>query len=137
MNVELQCCALFIVLVISALFFRERKLDLNNRTLFVRALCVCIITICLDILSIVAIYCAYYHSFSPILIKIICKLYILTLVLQGYLGYVYIMTDVFSHKQHNQIKQLLHWTFLIGELAILLTPISYTLDDRSVYLYGI
>lgn len=75
MNVELQCCALFIVLVISALFFRERKLDLNNRTLFVRALCVCIITICLDILSIVAIYCTYYHSFSPILTKIICKLY--------------------------------------------------------------
>lgn len=137
MNVELQCCALFIVLVISALFFRERKLDLNNRTLFVRALCVCIITICLDILSIVAIYCAYYHSFSPILTKIICKLYILTLVLQGYLGYVYIMTDVFSHKQHNQIKQLLHWTFLIGELTILVTPISYTLDDQSVYSYGI
>lgn len=137
MNIELQCCALFIILVISALFFRERKLDLNNRTLFVRALCVCIITNCLDILSIVAIYYATYHSFSPILTKIICKLYIFTLVLQGYFGYVYIMMDAFSHRQYNQIKQLMHWIFIIGELAILITPISYTLDGRRIYSYGI
>ena len=55
MNIELQCCALFIIFTISVMFLREKKLDLMNRKLFFRAICACFACLIFDILSIVLI----------------------------------------------------------------------------------
>ena len=136
MNIELQCCSLFVVLVIYVLFMREKKLNLTNRILFMRSLYSCIAMLLLDIVSVICIYCSTNYGLPPIITKIVCKLYIFSLVLQGYLGYVYVMTELLVNKKYNPIKRILHLTFTFGELLILVLPISFAMDGRQTYSYG-
>ncbi len=136
MNIELQCGSLFVVLIIYMLFMREKKLNLTNRILFMRSLYSCMIMLVLDILSIACIYHSTYSGLSPIVTKIICKLYIFSLVLQGYLGYVYVMTELLVDKRYKPIKGILHFIFTFGELMILILPISFAMDGRQAYSYG-
>lgn len=136
MNIEIQCCSLFIVLVIFVLFIREKKLNLTNRILFMRSLYSCIVMLVLDIASIICIYFSTYGGLSPTVTKIICKLYIFSLVLQGYFGYVYVMTDLLVDKKYNSIKRILHLTFTFGELLILGLPISFAMEGRRAYSFG-
>ena len=83
MNIELQCCALFIIFTITVMFLREKKLDLMNRRLFFRAICACFACLIFDILSVVLINMSVFRGFSPFITSIVCKLYIMLLVLQG------------------------------------------------------
>ena len=136
MNIELQCCSLFIVLVIYVLFMREKKLKLTNRILFMRSLYSCIAMLVLDIVSVICIYYSTKCGFSPFITKLVCKLYIFSLVLQGYLGYVYVMTELLINDKYKHIKRILHAIFTFGELMILALPISYAMDGRQAYSYG-
>lgn len=136
MNIEIQCCSLFIVLVIFVLFIREKKLNLTNRILFMRSLYSCIVMLVLDIASIICIYFSTYGGLPPTVTKIVCKLYIFSLVLQGYFGYVYVMTDLLVDKKYNSIKRILHLTFTFGELLILGLPISFAMEGRRAYSFG-
>ena len=94
MNIELQCCALFILFTILVMFHREKKLDLMNRKLFQRALYACFACIVFDILSIVFINLSTYNGFDPDITRIICKLYIMLLGFQGYFAYLYASTNL-------------------------------------------
>lgn len=137
MNIELQCCSLFVIFIIYLLFSREKKLNLTNNKLFTRSLYSCIIVVMLDVISIVCIYLSVNHNFNPSITQIICKLYIFALVLQGYFGYVYVMTELLTDSKYMIIKRILHLLFTFGELAILGTPISFTMGRNYGYSYGI
>ena len=83
MNIELQCCALFIIFTIFVMFLREKKLELMNRRLFLRAIYACFATLIFDIISIVLINMSVLDGFDPFITETVCKLYILLLVMQG------------------------------------------------------
>ena len=81
MNIELQCCALFIIFTITVMFLREKKLDLMNRKLFFRAICACFACLIFDILSIILINKSVLSGFNPLITRIVCKFYIMLLVM--------------------------------------------------------
>ena len=139
MNIELQCCALFIVFTISVMFLREKKLDLMNRRLFFRAICACVACLSFDILSVILITLTFYDGFNPVITSFVCKIYIMLLVLQGYFGYVYASTSLLpvDKKWAKYLKLFFHMTFGIGEILMLVLPIKYMANGRIVYSYGL
>ena len=138
MNIELQCCALFILFTISVMFLREKKLDLMNRRLFFRAICACFACLIFDILSIILINLSVYRDFPQSVTSIVCKIYIMLLVIQGYFGYVYASTSLLPLDKSwaKNLKFACHLIFGIGELLMLVLPIRFTADGRIVYSFG-
>ncbi len=138
MNIELQCCALFIVFTIFVMFMREKKLDLMNRKLFFHALCACFGCLIFDILSVILINLAVHQGFSPIITSIVCKLYIMLLTLQGFCGYVYASTSLLPVDKTwaKVVKTLSYVIFIAGEILMFVLPIGYEAYDRVVYSYG-
>ena len=138
MNIELQCCALFIIFTIFVMFLREKKLELMNRRLFLRAIYACFATLIFDIISIVLINMSVLDGFNPFITETVCKLYILLLVMQGYFGYVYASTSLLPRDKRWSfaIRFAFNLIFTVGEILILLLPIGYEADGRIVYSYG-
>ncbi|MBP5608271.1 MAG: EAL domain-containing protein [Lachnospiraceae bacterium] len=138
MNIELQCCALFIIFTIFVMFFREKKLDLMNRRLFLRAIHACFACLIFDILSIVMINMSVNDGFSPAITIITCKVYIMLLVMQGYFGYLYAATSMLPGKAvwAKTLKLIFHIIFVAGEGLVLILPLNYELDGRIVYTHG-
>ncbi|MCR5324496.1 MAG: EAL domain-containing protein [Lachnospiraceae bacterium] len=136
LNIELQCCGLAMLVVLVLLFVREKSLDISSRRLFFRALLACVICLTLDILSIVAIYLATYHDFSPLITKIVCKLYVVSLVGQAFNGFIYSAGEFFSARSHKMLR--LGFTIWAGIscILILILPIEYLMEDKVVYSYG-
>ena len=138
MNIELQCCALFILFTILVMFHREKKLDLMNRKLFQRALYACFACIVFDILSIVFINLSTYNGFDPDITRIICKLYIMLLGFQGYFAYLYASTNLLPRDKtwSKNARIFYHAIFTVGELLMLILPIDFTANGRIVYSFG-
>ncbi|MCR4648120.1 MAG: EAL domain-containing protein [Lachnospiraceae bacterium] len=138
MNIELQCCALFILLTILVMFHREKKLDLMNRKLFLRAVYACFACLTFDIVSVIFITISVNEGVFGGVTKIICKLYIMLLVLQGYYGYQYVSTNLLPRNKTwaKVIRIISHTIFGIGEVLMFVLPISYTVEGRIVYSFG-
>ncbi len=138
MNIELQCCALFILFTIAVMFRREKKLDLMNRKLFEHAISACFACLTFDILSIVLINMSVHNGFSPFITGIVCRLYIMLLVMQGYLGYVYAYTSMLPRDKTwaKVVRIISHSIFVVGEILMLVLPIGFTAEGRVVYSYG-
>ena len=99
MNIELQSCALFVLITIMVMFQREKKLDLMNRRLFQSAMYACFACIILDILSVVLINKSVLEGFSPLITKIVCKMYIIFLGVQGFFAYLYVSTNLLPREK--------------------------------------
>lgn len=138
MNIELQCCALFIIFTIFVMFLREKKLDLMNRRLFFRAICACFVCLIFDILSIVLINMAVHQGFNPFITRLVCRIYIMLLVLQGYFGYVYASTSLLPRDRMwaKCVRFISHLIFGCGEVLMLVLPIGYETYGRVVYSHG-
>ncbi len=138
MNIELQCCALFIIFSISVMFMYEKKLDLMNRRLFQRAIIACFACLIFDVLSVILINLSVYSGFNPFITEIVCKLYIMLLVLQGFFGYVYASTSLLPRDRAwaKAARTISYLIFALGEILMLLLPISFTAAGRVVYSYG-
>ena len=120
------------------MFFREKRLDLMNRKLFQFAICACFACLIFDILSIIFINMSVHRGFDPGITGIVCKLYILLLVLQGYLAYVYVSTGLYPREKAwaKAVRIFFHSVFGLGEILMLLLPIGFTASGRVVYSYG-
>lgn len=138
MNIELQCCGVFILIAMLIMFHREKKLDLTNRRLFQRAVYACFACLVFDILSIVLITLSTNQGFNPFITSIVCKLYIMLLVMQGFFGYLYVSTNLLPlNKIWAKIaRYTYHAVFVIGEILMLILPISFTANGRVVYSSG-
>ncbi|MBP5331167.1 MAG: hypothetical protein J6Y89_04890 [Lachnospiraceae bacterium] len=136
LNIELQCCGLAMLVILLLLYVREKNLDITSRRLFFRALISCIICISLDILSIVGIYGATYHSFPDILAKIICKMYVISLVIQSFQGFLYAAGEFFAVDSHKKLKIFYTVWCFAGCLLVAILPISFKMEGQVVYSYG-
>ena len=136
MNIELQCCALLMLAVLLVLYLQESGVKLRSRKLFLLALLANVLCLSLDILSIVGIWGATYRSFPETGAEIICKLYVMALALQTYLGFLYASNEFFAGNSHRGIRYGYLAVFLVGEVLIASLPIEYYMDGRVVYSSG-
>lgn len=137
MNILLQCCALIMLFSIIIMFLREKRLALTKAKLFVFALISCFVALVFDIASLICIYHAVYGNFSPVITKLVCKLYVMLLVCQGYCGFLYAASSVLYGKKHRKVFLFYLTVFLAGEAAMALSPIYYFQEGRSAYSYGL
>ena len=136
MNIELQICGLVMLIIFLVLIERDRRLNIKNRLLFIAAFIICMVCLVFDIASIVVIHMAVYEGFSPIITTAVCKIYIMLLVTQGYCGFLYACLDIAVQFKNNIIRTLALILYVIGELLIIILPLEYYMDGRTVYSYG-
>lgn len=136
MNIELQCCGLAMLTVVILIFVKEKSLDHSSRRKYFFAVISCIICLTLDIFSIIGIRLAYMGVIPDWTAKLICKLYVLSLTLQAYEGFLYAAGEFFSADSHKGLRLFYRISFFVGGVAIMALPISYFEDGRLVYSEG-
>lgn len=136
MNIEFQCGGLILLSVLLVIFLKEKKLQVVNSKLFFVAILSCIICVLFDIASIIFIHEAVYNGFSDTITKIICKVYLGTLILQGYQGFIYASSEILYAKRYKRLKVFYLIFFAVSEFAIMLSDISYYMHGRTVYSFG-
>lgn len=136
LNIEFQCAGLVILVIVMALFIRTKNLNVTNSRLFFVALLSCFLCEILDIGSIVAIHYATYKGLSPGITTLICKLYLMSLVLQGYQGFEYASSEILASKRRKWLRWIYRLVFIAGEILIIASDIGFFMDGRIVYSYG-
>lgn len=136
LNITIQCCALFMLIVVFLIFINERALDLSSRRLYFYALISSIVCLSLDILSITGIYFAGHSMLPPMIARLICKLYVISLVVQSYEGFFYAAGEFFSAWSHQKLRKFYNYTLIVAIILIAVLPIDYYTNGRVVYSLG-
>ncbi len=137
MNIQVQCCGIVLLLVFFYFFGRQKRLHLNTEKAFSYTLAVGLVSITMDALSIVAI--CNMDRLPLLLVKVVCKTYLVTLIALAICAVCYICTDVYT--KQVQYKRVIYWNGAVGivsALLIFILPISFYVDTtaREVYTYG-
>ncbi len=135
MNVILQCCGLAMLVIIYILMISERTLNLSSRRLYFFALLACMICLTLDIVSVVAIVEANDGDWNPKVTAVLCKAYVVSLLIQSYCGFAYASGEFFTGS-HKKFKLMYRIIFAVGIVLISALPISYKCEGDIVYSYG-
>ena len=125
------------LLVIVWFYDHQKRLHLNTGKAFFHTLLVAVVSISLDALSIVAI--CNRERLPELLVKLVCKTYLISLVFLALGTVYYICTDIYTRKV--QYHRAIHCNLALGIAAVLLIyflPISVhcSEDGREVYTYG-
>ena len=136
LNIELQTAGLIMLLVILVIFLGQKSLDLRNRTLYFRTLLSNILCVGLDIVSIIAIDAQFNGSFPSFWTNVICKLYIMSLCLQSYLGFKYAAGEFFGVGSHRVLRAIYTGWLFLGWIVMAILPIRTFMEGRVVYSYG-
>ncbi len=134
MNVEIQICSLIVVLLLSALYFKNRRLQLYKGQLFVGVLLISIVNLSLDIFSLLCIH--YRDYFTLPVTELVCKAYLLVLMLETWMAMCYTTCDLMTERQHRRFcRRLFAATLVFGAVAMLQNIGIYD-EQGVVYTYG-
>lgn len=134
MNIQIQTFGLLILALLYVFYKSIRTLQLYSEKIFRRTLYISIISLTLDILSIVGIN---FMSDIPYFIVILtCKLYIMSLMWEMVSVLSYVLTDLYSEKKHRRITSILWLIVFIQSIIVALLPISIFHEGNIVYTYG-
>jgi hypothetical protein len=136
MNIELQCCGFVMTTILLVLSLSEKSLEITSRQRFLTTLSSCMVCLALDILSIVAITNVGSGSTTLFLTMVICKSYIISLILQAYEGFLYTASEFFGVGTHRHLWHLYRIWFFGGCAMVALLPIHYYNLGRVVYTFG-
>ena len=130
MNIKVQCCGLIILLVIF-LFYRDKKtLYTNTEKVFWRLFSAATLCISLDILSV--IFITYRSSLPIFLVKVICKVYLASLVGVMILTFIYLCADVFL--KNNKYKYITVLLAVVYSLLALIIGVIVGFVGSNIYL---
>lgn len=136
MNIEIQSCGLVLLLIVLVITLRDKDLELSIRKTYRIAMLSCIAALVMDIISVIAITYASQGLFPRTATLIICKLYLVLLINVGYMGFLYAAYEFFNESRKNIVKYVYQALFVSGAVAILLLPIDYYANGRTVYSFG-
>lgn len=136
MNIIAQCCGIALMLVILYFYQRQKKIRLKTGDAFCRALCVTLLCVMLDIVSIVAI--DKMEQLPRLLVEIICKSYLVSLIGVGLCGLLYVYVDIYSvkRKKYQQIVYGFLTIAVLGALLVYCLPLYYYNNGNVAYTYG-
>lgn len=134
MNVEIQICSLIVVLLLSTLYFKNRRLRLYKGQLFVGVLLISIINLSLDIISLLSIHFRDYFTLP--VTELVCKAYLVVLMLETWMAMCYTTCDLMTERQHRRFcRRLFAATLVFGAVAMLQNIGIYD-EQGVVYTYG-
>lgn len=116
MNIQFQLCGLFVLILLFIFYKSHKTLQLYKEKVFYRAICVMIISLTLDILSLVVIH--FRQDLFNGFVYFICRSYIVSLIWGARAALVYVLTDLFSEKKHKRINSFILAVGLIQSVII-------------------
>lgn len=134
MNVQFQICGLIILLLLIIFYKSHTTLHLYKEKVFFAVLCIITGSLLGDVLSLVAIH--FREELPSILVEMICKLYIISLIWGAWSALIYVITDLFSVKDHKKLSRRLIFLTLAQSALICFLPIYIFEEGRQVYTYG-
>lgn len=135
MNIQMQCCGLFLLLVLFVFYMRQKRLNLVTEKAFFVVFIVMLSCITLDILSIV---CIIYRNVLPmLLVHLVCKSYIVSLVSVASSCLSYVCVDVFvGSTRYKRYLQIISVGMFASAMLIYHLPIYYYYHAGSKYIYS-
>lgn len=136
MNIQMQISGIFILLLLLYFYKRQDTIGLYTGKLFLRALYITLSCLVLDILSIILI--VNQNRFPIWLVKAECKVYLVSLVLSGYIAFTYASADIRRLTKADKFIRKLGFIFIAIAVLIFALPIHTYYDGSGVvYTYGL
>lgn len=137
MNIQTQCCGMIVLLVLFLFYRRQDKVNLNTEKAYGRAFGVTVISISMDILSVVAI--VNMDKLPIYFVRWVCKTYLVSMIGVALSSLLYIYADLYSKDGKYQIFVKKYMVIAaIGAILIYVLPIyiHYEEGNADVYTYG-
>jgi len=134
MNIQMQICGMIILILLMVFYKSNKTLELYAEKVFFHALCFTMVSLSLDILSLVAI--EYRLMLPMLLVNFICKTYIISLFWVGLTALLYVLTDVLTEKIQRRRSWQLVIVTVVQSLIIYALPIYIHETTEEVYTYG-
>ncbi len=135
MNILMQVCGIVNLIVLIIFYLAQKKLYLKTEKSFLGMLFITLLTHGLDILSLYAI--KERDTLPSSVVEILCKLYLVSLIVIVMAVYSYISQDVFRKKTEYYRGTLLYNVLtIIGIEGVMFLPISIFDDGKWVHTYG-
>lgn len=134
MNVQMQICGMVILIMLAVFYKSNRTLKLYSEGIFFRVMVFAMVSLSLDILSLVVIE---YRNLLPMfLVLLICKSYIISLIWVGMSATFYVLAEVFPASKHEKIIWGMVFITDIQGLIVYALPIHIHESANEVYTYG-
>lgn len=130
----MQLCGLIILVLLVYFYKRHDTVGLVTEKLFWRALCVNIVCLILDILSVFLI--VNMEKFPAMLVRAECKMYLVSLVTVGYMAFAYASADAYKLSDSRRFIRLFGLVLLADGMIIFLAPVYIFHEGNIVYTYG-
>lgn len=134
MNVQVQICGILILILLFVFYKSHRTLQLYTEKVFYGTMCVALLNLSLDILSLIVIQ--FRADIPMVLVNFICKLYLVSLIWEVTFAFCYVLTDLFLKRKHTYLMRGIKWLTLIQSVIIFLLPIYLAEESRQMYTYG-
>ena len=134
MNIQIQLCGMLILVLLYVFYKSNARLQLYTERICHRTMKVAIVSLALDILSIIMIVNR--HRIPAIIVNGVCKIYIVSLVWITMLALNYVLTDLFSEALHVKGTKIMVAITVLQSLLVCLLPIHIFEEGAIVYTYG-
>ncbi len=134
MNIKVQVCALVLLLLTFFFYKRQRSTGLKTASTFYHLMLASMASLSLDIGSIICIH--YQDLLFPVLVHIVCKLYLLSIVAVAYLILTYTTLDIHSEKNRKTFNRIYSIFTLLTCLGISFLPIQINMAEESYFTAG-
>lgn len=136
MNIQIQSCGLFLLLVLLVFYLRQKKLHLVTEKAFFIVFVAMLSCISLDIVSVLAIRQMEY--LPRLLVDFLCKSYAVSVVSVAASCLGYVCVDVYSDSpRYQKCLMLITGSVVVLYAVIYLLPIYYfDSDNYQLYTYG-
>lgn len=134
MNIYTQSCGLVILIILLFSDMKHKKVGLFSETVYQNTIMINVISVLLDLLSIVAMCNG--DQFGPQITNILCKAHLISIVIVGFTNIAYLLSYFYSGKAY--LKYMMKLLFLpIAEIAaVIAVPTRYAYQGNSVLLKG-
>lgn len=138
MHIQIQCCGIVLMMVLLFFYMRQKRISMNTEKAFLRAFCLNLFCIVLDVFSVVVIY---QRDWLPgCFVDFVCKSYLITLVGVALCSLLYICVDIYVSKaEYRKAVRRYELIALIDAVLVYVLPIYYQFDeDGTTFLvtYG-
>ena len=127
MNIKVQCCGVALLALLALVYDRQRKLKLTASRVFEGCFYAAMFCLTMDILSIAAI--VYRDSIPELFAKLVCKTYLMSLVLTALLSVVYIATSISFHLP-NYKKNIIAFIVFGAVIVVLIYALPITMCEN-------